>query len=247
MWYHAITYYEQSERYWWNRSKEDMISDILVPYVTKQVKLVTKGSRKAIFNFGTVSYLTILSSENKIKRPKPGAVPQELKDKDFIKGHDITEEFINEIRLISGSFASRSFLQHMLTKPLKQIFVIMKFNDKEMDSMYEKVIKPSGEEFGYRVIRVDEIQNSGVINQQILELIVKSEVILADLTGERPNCYYEAGFAQALGKEIIFSIKEGENKHFDIQNYRFIQWKNKSDFKKKLRIRLASLTESETD
>ena len=37
-------------------------------------------------------------------------------------------------------------------------------------------------------------------------------VVLADLTGERPNCYFEAGYAHALGKQLILTIRKGEPK-----------------------------------
>jgi nucleoside 2-deoxyribosyltransferase len=58
---------------------------------------------------------------------------------------------------------------------------------------------------------------------------IKSEIeralfIIADLTEERPSCYFEAGYGEAKGKPIIFIaskesvIKPGQktNIHFDI-------------------------------
>jgi len=44
------------------------------------------------------------------------------------------------------------------------------------------------------------------------------QLILDDLSGERPNCYYEAGFAQALGEEIIFAAQQKYTIHFDLAN-----------------------------
>ena len=123
----------------------------------------------------------------------------------------------------------------------------MKFGDDELDSAYEGVIKPLGEEFGFNVLRVDEIQDSGNISQQILENISCSEIVLAELSGERPNCYYEAGFAHALGKETIFCIKKGDDIHFDLAGYRFISWKTEAEFRRKLKARLESYTSKEGD
>nr|MDQ3818355.1 TIR domain-containing protein [Acidobacteriota bacterium] len=90
----------------------------------------------------------------------------------------------------------------------RQAFVVMKFGDDRLDSAYEVVIKPALEEFRYSVIRIDEVQDSGTITEQILKQISNSEIVFADLTGERPNCYYEAGYAHALQKEIILTVRK---------------------------------------
>ena len=95
--------------------------------------------------------------------------------------------------------------------------------------------------FGLNCIRVDEIPDSGKISDQILEKIAESKYVVADLSGARPNCYYEAGFAHALGKEIILSIRDGEDAHFDLQGHRFIKWKTESDYKRQLSKRLKVL------
>jgi hypothetical protein len=68
----------------------------------------------------------------------------------------------------------------------------MKFGDKILDSAYDGVIEPLLEnEFNLKSIRVDKFQNSGKINDQIIEMISTSKYVLADLTGERPNTYYD--------------------------------------------------------
>jgi len=115
---------------------------------------------------------------------------------------------------------------------------VMKFGDEELDSMYEGVIKPLGREIGFDVLRIDEVQDSGNITDQVLEAIASSALIIADLSGERPNTYYEAGYAHALGKEIIFTIRQGDEIHFDLAGYRFVQWRTENDLRQKLLRRL---------
>ncbi len=247
MWYHAITDFAETKRYWWNRTRDDLIADLIIPLLNKQVLPVSRRGAKSLFNFGSVSYMTILKSKGKIKRSGKGKVPPELKNSDYIDEHNATSEFVQEVKLISSSSHSKSILEKSLHTPLKQIFVIMTFGDEILDSAYEGVIKPVGEEFGFYVLRVDEIQDGGNISQQILENISNSELVLAELSGERPNCYYEAGFAHALGKEIIFSIKEGNDIHFDLAGYRFITWNTEATLRRKLRERLESYTSKEGD
>jgi len=89
------------------------------------------------------------------------------------------------------------------------------------------------------------LSSSGNITTQILESISTSKIILVELSGERPNCYYEAGYAHALGKEIIFCIKTNETIHFDLASYRFIQWNTEAKLRQMLRERLISISERE--
>lgn len=238
MWYHAITDFGEKKRYWWNRNRDELISDLLVPLLSKQIVVTGRRQKKSLFNFGAVSYVTILKTSEKLSRASEGKAPRELLDKAFVKEHTATDDFVNEVRLIQSTPLTRSLLQQALSKPLNQIFVVMQFGDSLLDSAYEGVIKPVGESFGYKVLRVDEIQDSGAILTQVLENIAQSSLVFVDLSGQRPNCYYEAGYAHALGKDIIFSIRKDEQLHFDIAGYRFIQWQTETDLRKKLKERL---------
>ena len=118
----------------------------------------------------------------------------------------------------------------------------MKFSDEMLDSAYVGVIKPVLEEAGYVPLRVDEIEDSGQITDQIVEEIVSSGLVLADLTSERPNCYYETGFAHACGRELILTIKRCDRIHFDLAGHRFIEWATENDLRTQLRRRLGSIT-----
>jgi hypothetical protein len=243
MWYHAIAHYGPRKRYWWNRRRDDLVQDVLLPFVGKQVKPAKRVGVASLFNYGAADYLTIVKTKTKLKRPAGGKTPAELSNAKFVKKNNATDEFVEEMKLLSSSDIGRSLIERALAQPENQIFVIMKFGDEGLDSAYEGVIKPLGKKFGYKVIRVDEIQDSGNIPQQILENISKSRVIIAELSGERPNCYYEAGFAHALGKEIIFCVNKKDSVHFDLAGYRFISWRTEADYRRKLRERLESIAE----
>lgn len=224
-----------------------MLSDVLVPYLGRQVKPATRGGVPSLFNFAAASYVTILKTDRKLDRGSKGGVPAEFRDKSFIETHNVTEEFVDEFLVLSSSAGAKSVIQRALMPPLNQIFVIMKFNDHVLDSAYSNVIEPFGEEYEIDIVRIDQIQDSGNINQQILENIAQSRFILAELSGERPNCYYEAGFAHALGKEIIFAVRSGEPIHFDLAANRFIRWNTESDLRSALRERLESLYAKDSD
>jgi DNA-binding response OmpR family regulator len=122
-----------------------------------------------------------------------------------------------------------------------QAFVVMQFGEKHLDSAYEGVIKPVFEEHGITCLRIDEVQDSGLVTDQVLRKIDECRFVLADLSGERPNCYYETGFAHALKKDMILTIRRGDPVHFDLAGHRFIQWETEADLRKQLRARLASI------
>lgn len=240
MWYHAIGYYGAKQRYWWNRKRDDLIQEIIVPFISKQVRILTREGTPSLFNFAAADYITIIKTEDKLTAEK-GKMPTSLRNAQFVYKHCATKEFVEEMQMFSSSPRVKSLLEQVVAPLKKQIFVVMKLADEQLDSAYTGVIKPLGESFGYNVLRVDEIQNGGSINQQILEELSSSAIVLADLSGERPNCYYEAGFAHAIGKEIIFSIKDGTTIHFDLASNRFITWRTEAEYRRKLRERLESI------
>ena len=244
MWYHAIAYYGTKTRSWWNKSREALAADVVIPFVTKQVIAAGRLGVNSLFNFGAVDYITIVKSKEKMKRPAVGRIPSQLKDATYVKEHEATHEFVDELRLAAATVSDRSLIQMALTPPQNKMFVVMKFGDSTLDSAYEGVYKPEGLLAGFdRVIRVDEIQDSGNISQQIVEHIATSKLVVADLSGERPNCYYEAGFAHALGKPIVFCVRHQDKIHFDLAAYRFIVWDTEASLRRNLKARFVSLAE----
>jgi hypothetical protein len=87
--------------------------------------------------------------------------------------------------------------------------------------------------FGYRVEKdaaVDQITDA------IIAGIRRAPFVIADLTAERPNVYFEAGMALGLGKPVVFCRRKGETAHFDVQAYKLIEWEpdKLADFRARL-------------
>ena len=237
--YHAIFDTSLWGGHWWlNIDHETILAHVVLPFINKQVVPVRYLGQDGIMNLGSAVYLRIYKTKKPITN-LGGFNGLWIR----FRAKECTNEVLDSARLQNTSNESRSFLQNALAPLQDQVFVIMKFGDKVLDSAYEGVIRPLAGEFGLKALRIDEVQDSGVITEQILAEIARSRVVHCDLTGERPNCYYEAGFAHALGKTLIFTVRKDDSIHFDLAGYRFIVWETESELRNGLRARFDALRE----
>jgi len=105
-------------------------------------------------------------------------------------------------------------------------FVVMQFTD-EFNSLYQEVIKPTCEEFGYNVVRADDIYTTGSIIEDITRLLRECTIVIADVTPNNPNVFYEVGFAHGLGKPtILLSDRKRDRLPFDVSGFRTLFYDN---------------------
>lgn len=45
--------------------------------------------------------------------------------------------------------------------------------------------------FGFEAIRVDKVNQADSITQTIIDYLINSELVIADITGHNPNAFYE--------------------------------------------------------
>ena len=121
------------------------------------------------------------------------------------------------------------------------IMMWMDQDNPELEDVYT-TLKRCFKNYGISAERADDIEHTGKITEEILSKIKSSEFLFADLTGARPNVYYEVGFAHALSKKVILFRKAGEPLHFDLAGYNCPNYKNLTDLEKKLNSRLKSMT-----
>lgn len=108
----------------------------------------------------------------------------------------------------------------------KTCFVIMPFGkDKDKQSfytsVYESIIFPAASKCNYEVNRVDtKPSNVGNITKNIINDLVYSDIVIADLSEGNANVFYELGIRHALHKcSTILIIQEGYEIPFDLKQH----------------------------
>lgn len=120
------------------------------------------------------------------------------------------------------------------------VFVAMPFNE-DLEDLYIYGIRRCVEGVGLSCIRVDEVEHSGPIAQEIVDQIKRCRITIAEVSDHNPNVFYEVGWAHALGRPTILLAREGTDLPFDIRHINTIIYKNIHGLEERLTKRLQGL------
>lgn len=104
-----------------------------------------------------------------------------------------------------------------------RVFVIMPF-ESGFDPVYQQFIRPIFTEAGCKVFRGDDIRNQQNVMKDVVQSIATSDLIVADLTDENPNVFYELGIAHAFRKPVILLTQSIDDVPFDLRSYRLLKY-----------------------
>jgi nucleoside 2-deoxyribosyltransferase len=104
-----------------------------------------------------------------------------------------------------------------------------------------EAIKVGAKECGITAERIDDEERNERITDRMLEAIRKAEFVIVDLTNERPNVFYEAGYARGLGKIPIYIASAGTYLHFDVKDYPVITFRNMKELREGIVRRLRAI------
>ena len=96
---------------------------------------------------------------------------------------------------------------------------------KRSDQVLKHIIKPAVKECGYaEPVRADQISKPGMITAQVVQYLLDSDLVVADLTDHNPNVFYELAIRHAIRKPIVQLIHKGDTLPFDVNQVRTIQF-----------------------
>jgi len=91
------------------------------------------------------------------------------------------------------------------------------------DLFLGSIVEPALEEFGLTVVRADKIGKPGMITAQIIEHILKSKLVIADLSYHNPNVFYELCLRHVCRLPTVQLIRKADEIPFDLDQFRTIQ------------------------
>src|SRR6058998_2551562 len=137
---------------------------------------------------------------------------------------------------------------------MPQGFIVIQIGNEELDRLCADAIVPALKACGLDPKRVDKHNQGGLLKSEIISFIEKADIIVADVTNERPNCYLEVGYTMGVDKfrNLILTAREDHNQdsrshkeggpkvHFDLSGYDILFWniKNLDHFRSELEKRI---------
>lgn len=93
---------------------------------------------------------------------------------------------------------------------------------KHSDLFLGTIVEPAMEPFKLKVVRADAIDKPGVITRQIIEYIMRSRLVIADLSFHNPNVFYELALRHAVKLPIVQLVRSVDRIPFDVNQMRTI-------------------------
>ena len=94
---------------------------------------------------------------------------------------------------------------------------------KHSDAILASFITPAVDEQKLKVVRADKIAKPGMISAHIIEYILKSKLVVADLSFHNPNVFYELCLRHVTGKPTLHLIRDEDSIPFDVNNFNTIK------------------------
>lgn len=123
------------------------------------------------------------------------------------------------VELLEALEPPRAFVVRLLNPDLEDYAAVQDF--------FDVVVQPVIEgELGYRLIVIDGRQSydHARIDEEIFAKLHRSSVVLADITGARPNCFLELGYALGRGLPTMVMAMQGSSLPFDITTFSGLHW-----------------------
>jgi hypothetical protein len=110
----------------------------------------------------------------------------------------------------------------------RKVLMAMEFGDPELDHVVDTCFRPAVRRAGFELRIATDNQKAGMIDDQLRVALRTSRFVVADLTHRNNGAYWEAGFAEGLGRPVIYTCREAEwnqgHSHFDTNHLVTVIW-----------------------
>lgn len=103
-------------------------------------------------------------------------------------------------------------------------FMAMQFGDAELHNAVETHFKPAVARAGFELRLLSDGQPAGLIDDQLRIALRTSRFVIADLTHANNGAYWEAGFAEGLGRPVIYTCRKKEWEEHDERGRRKVHF-----------------------
>ncbi len=93
---------------------------------------------------------------------------------------------------------------------------------RHSDLFLSNIVEPALQPHSLKVIRADAIDKPGMITRQVIEYILRSRLVIADLSFHNPNVFYELALRHATRLPIVQIIRANDRLPFDVHQMRTI-------------------------
>ena len=110
----------------------------------------------------------------------------------------------------------------------RNAFMALQFGDTDLDWMVDHCFKPAALRAGFTLKKLSDEQPAGLIDNQIRAALLSARFVVADLSHANLGAYWEAGYAEGLGRPVIYtcesSIWAQKKTHFDTSHMLTVIW-----------------------
>lgn len=106
----------------------------------------------------------------------------------------------------------------------KNAFIAMPFNKSDLEEAWLPRLRLAVRETGFELKRVDDEPEPGLIDVKMRVQIRQARFLIVELTHANNGAYWEAGFAEGLGKPVIYCCRADDKPHFDVDHSWRVVW-----------------------
>jgi len=107
-------------------------------------------------------------------------------------------------------------------------FMAMKYGETTLTRVVDDCFRPAVQDTGYTLFVLPDDPKAGLIDDRLRVSIRAARFLVSDLTHDNAGAYWEAGYAEGLGKPVIYTCEAKKFKekksHFDTNHHLHVEW-----------------------